>query len=302
MLQRIFSISIVIGALYCDAFPQARTLTVVAEPNAVVWLDDVRRGQTAADGKLEIKTFPAGTHRLRVRADGFKEAIQPVTALQKGQVKVALVKTTDEAEINFQKAEALAAGSEKEKAAELYRSALSLRPRFPEAALGLARVLGDSEDALKAVADARKLRPAYAEASAVEGRIYKNLGEEEKAIASFKRALAEGRGIQPEAHAGLGLLYKERGENYGGQGDFRSEVENYLLAAAELKLALKQLGGAPDAEVIYQLLGETYEKARKFPEAIAVYEEFLKTFPDSTDATAVQSLIVQARKQMAEQE
>jgi hypothetical protein len=40
---------------------------------------------------------------------------------------------------------------------------------------------------------------------------------------------------------------------------------------------------------------------KKFEEAIAVYEEFLRIFPDSNEAGAVRSFIVQIRKQMSEQ-
>ena len=66
-------------------------------------------------------------------------------------------------------------------------------------------------------------------------------------------------------------------------------------------VAAKQLGTSPDAMVVYQLLGLVYERQKKFHEAIALYEEFLRLFPDSSEATAVQSFIVQIRKQMAQQ-
>jgi tetratricopeptide (TPR) repeat protein len=51
---------------------------------------------------------------------------------------------------------------------------------------------------------------------------------------------------------------------------------------------------------LYQLLGLVYERQKKYNEAIAVYEEFLKLFPDSNDAPAVQSFIVQLKKQMGQ--
>ncbi|MDQ3801137.1 MAG: tetratricopeptide repeat protein [Acidobacteriota bacterium] len=281
----------------------ARSITVVTEPNAIVWIDDVRRGTTDASGKLSIRTVPSGVRKLRVRADGFKEAVQTLTAAQKGEVKVALVKTTDEAELTFQQAE-VATTVDREKAVELYRKAIQLRPRFAEAQLGLARVLLDRNDtieAMKAIREAKKIRPVYPEASAVEGRIYRAEGDDDKAIAAFRRAIREGKGFQPEARAGLGLLYKERAEGFGSEGDFEQEKTNYDLAAAEFKMALQQLSGAPDAEVIYQLLGVSYEKQQKYTEAIKIYEEFLRVFPDSSEASAVRSFIVQAQKQMQEQ-
>ena len=159
----------------------------------------------------------------------------------------------------------------------------------------------DNEESLKAIREARKIKPIYPEASAVEGRIYRSEGTEEKAIAAFKRAIKEGKGFQPEAHAGLALLYKERAEGFGASSDIEQEKANYDLAADEFKIAIQQLSGAPDAEIIYQMLGFSYEKQHKYAEAIKVYEEFLRVFPDSAEASAVRSFIVQAQKQMNQQ-
>jgi tetratricopeptide (TPR) repeat protein len=279
----------------------ARSITIVAEqPDAIVWIDDVRRGVTDTSGRLVIKTVPAGVRRLRVRAEGFKEVAQTLAAAQKGEIKITLVKTTDEAELAFQQAEAQAA-TDREKSVELYRKALRLRPRFAEAQLGLARVLsesGESEQALKALGEARKIKPVYPEATAVEGRIYRSEGDDEKAIAAFNRAIREGKGFQPEANAGLALLYKERAEGFGSENNLEEEKSNYALATAKFITAIQQLSGAPDAEILYQLLGVTYEKQQKYADAIKVYEEFLRVFPDSPEATAVRSFIVQAQKQL----
>jgi regulator of sirC expression with transglutaminase-like and TPR domain len=63
-----------------------------------------------------------------------------------------------------------------------------------------------------------------------------------------------------------------------------------------LKTALKQLSGAPDAIIIYQLLGLIYERQKKPTDAIQVYEEFLRFFPDTVEAEAVRSFIVQLKK------
>ena len=49
--------------------------------------------------------------------------------------------------------------------------------------------------------------------------------------------------------------------------------------------------------VIYQLLGLVYERQKKYAEAIATYEEFLSIFPNSVEATAVRSFIVQLKKE-----
>jgi tetratricopeptide (TPR) repeat protein len=298
-MKKIIIYLILITSFAISVFAQKttyRSITVVTQPNTTVWVDDIKRGTTDANGKLDIKTVASGVRKIRLRANGFKEVSQNLTATQIGDVKISLVKTTDDAEIAFQKAEA---ETDKERAVELYKTAISLRPKYAEAFVGMARVLSsleDAEGALKAIADVRKLRPIYPEASAVEGRIYKNDDQEEKAIASFKRAIKEGKGFQPEAHTGLALLYKEKAERYKSNGDFDLEIETFQLAADELKIAISQLSGTEPT--FYEILGIIYESMKKFKEAIGVYEDFIKTFPESNEVPTYRSYIVQAKKQM----
>ncbi|HTH50627.1 MAG TPA: tetratricopeptide repeat protein, partial [Pyrinomonadaceae bacterium] len=243
-----------------------RAVTISSEPNTKVWIDGILYGKTDKTGVLEIRSVASGAHTLTVRADGFKQKSQPLAATAKGEVKVALVKTTDEAELAFQEAERLLS-RDRDQAIAAYEKAVKLRPNFPEALVALARAQADNldvEGALKTIQTARRLRPGYAEASAVEGRIYRDNADEAKAIASFKRAITEGKGFQPEALTGLGLLYKEKAEGLGGAGDFENESANYVESAKYLKQALKQLSGAPDSVVIYQLLGLVYERQKKW--------------------------------------
>ncbi len=303
--KKIIAAVLLCGVLAVSAAAQKtslRNITVITEPNATVWIDDVNYGKTDTSGKLAIRTFPGGTHKIRVRANGFKEVSQNLLPAQKGDLRVALVKTNDPAEIAFQQAEA---ETDKEKAVVLYEKAIKLRPKFAEAQIGMARALvdlGDTDNALKAISVARKARPGYSEASAVEGRIYKADNKEDKAIASFKRAVTEGKGVQPEALTGLGLLYKDRAEGFGAASDFEAEKQNYLLAAAELKKAVPQLAGAPDVIIIFQQVGDCYEKAKMYKEAIKVYEEFLRIFPDANEAETFRSFIVQLEKRIKEEQ
>src|ERR1044071_7606303 len=74
----------------------SRSITVRSEPNAVVWLDEVRRGVTGAEGRLALEKVSAGRHSLRVRANGFKERTLALTPAQRGEVEVSLTPTTDE--------------------------------------------------------------------------------------------------------------------------------------------------------------------------------------------------------------
>lgn len=278
----------------------ARTITVVTEPGASVYVGGVLYGKTGEDGRLSIRTVAPGQRTIRVRAAGFSEATKTLTPTLKGNVAITLTKTTNAAELAFQEGERQAS-LDRAKAIAAFRDAIKLNPKLVAAHLALARNLsesGDHEGAMKAIAALKKISPRNAEASAIEGRILKDTGEEAKAIAAFKRSIAEGRGFQPEAYAGLGLLYNEKAEGLGDTDDAQSTAL-YNDAAKNLATAAKQLASAPDATVIMQLVGLIYEKQKRFKEAIEVYEEFLKLFPDSPEAEAVRSFIVQIRKEIA---
>jgi len=267
-----------------------RTLTILSEPSAVVWIDEVRRGVTDARGRLADLKINTGAHSLRVRADGFKQVTMSVPATQRGELKVNLIRTTDRAELLFQQAETARETARddaaRQKAADLYRQTLKLRG---DAAghLGLARVLldlNDTDGALTEVESARRFRAIYPEASAVEGRIYRETGQTEEAIGAFNRAIRESRGFQPEAHVGVGRIYEDKGE--------------HELAAREFQIAINQLS---DTEpIIYQMLGVAHEKSGKNREAIAAYENYLRLAPNGSQASAVRSIIEQLKLERPE--
>ena len=269
----------------------ARTLIVIAEPNAIVWLDEIRRGTTDQAGKLALSRISSGQHSLRVRAAGFKEMTVPVLAAQQGEISVRLLRTTDEAELTFQQAETARETARddeaRQRAADLYRQTLKLRAAFPAAHIGLARVLlelNDTNGALPEIERARRYRANYPEASAVEGRIYRETGQTDEAIGAFNRAIRESHGFQPEAHVGIGRVYEERGQ--------------YDLAAREFQIAINQLS---DTEpIIYQLLGAAYEKSGNNKEAIAAYENYLRLAPNGSLAPAVRSILDQLKTQQPE--
>jgi len=272
--------------------PSPASLTITSEPNAIVWIDEIRRGTTGATGTLELKSVSAGRHVLRVRAMGFKETAVPLVAGRRS-IAVKLIRTTDQAELTFQQAEDAREKARDDAArrqsADLYRQALKLRPAYPAAHVGLARVLLDLNDyqaALSEIEAARRTRPAYAEASAVEGRINREAAFTDEAIQSFRRSIREGRGFQPEAHVGLARVFEDKGQNEE--------------AIAEFRKALDQLS---DSEpVIYQLLGAAYEKQQKYKEAVAAYEKYLALAPNGSLAPAVRSIIDQLRRDAAGQE
>ncbi|MEP6706942.1 MAG: tetratricopeptide repeat protein [Pyrinomonadaceae bacterium] len=300
-----FALFVLIGLSFSVSYPvfsqqrtkatgsTSKTITISTEPDAIIWLDEIRRGTTDAAGKLTLMKISSGRHIMRVRANGFKEATTSLLPGRRGNVVVELVRTSDQAELTFQHAETAREQAKDEearqKAAELYRSALTLRPAFPAAHVGLARVLmslNDSSGALEEIDAARSTRPVYPEASAVEGRIYREDGFTDKAIASFRRAIREAHGFQPEGHVGLARILEEK--------------RQYEEAAAEYELAIKQL--SETEPVIYQLLGAVYEKLEKYKEAVTAYEKYLELAPNGSLSGAIRSIIDQLRRQAAGQQ
>lgn len=264
-------------------------LTITTEPNTIVWIDEIRRGTTDASGKISLTKVSPGRHTVRVRAAGFKETS---VALLPGRktLAVKLVPTTDQAELLFQQAESAREKARDEasqqKAADLYREAIKVRPSYPAAHVGLARVLMDLNEFKEAHAQidaARRARPSYPEASAVEGRIYREEAFDRDAIRSFNRAIREGGGVQPEAFVGLAKVYEDKGE-----------VEQ---AVAEYRKAIAQLS---DSEpVIYQMLGAAYERIEKPKEAVAAYEKYLQLAPNGSYAAAIRSILEQLKREAA---
>jgi len=271
-------------AIYAQA-----PLTITTEPNAIVWIDELRRGTTDAAGKLTVNKVSAARHVVRVRAKGFKETTTPLLPGRRS-LSVKLLPTTDQAELLFQEAEIArekARGDEALKqAADLYREAIKLRPAFPAAQVGLARVLMDLnefKEAHAAIDAARRTKPSYAEASAVEGRLYRDEAFDNEALSSFRRALREAAGFQPEAHVGMAKVYEDKGQ--------------FAQAVAEYRAAIAQLS---DSEpVIYQMLGAAYEKMEKPKEAVTAYEKYLQLAPNGSYAAAIRSILEQLKREAA---
>jgi cytochrome c-type biogenesis protein CcmH/NrfG len=263
-------------------------VNISTQPGAAVWVDEVRRGTADAEGKLQLK-LTSGRHSLRVRASGFAERTLALLPTQRGAVSAVLTKTTDEAELAFQQAEVEREKGNNAQAIELYRKALKLRPRYAAAHLGIARALESQEEfdaALEEIAAARRDRPNYAEASAVEGRILRSLADYDGALNSYRRALREGRGFQPEAYAGMGIVHEDKGRNEEAADAFRK--------------AIAQLS---DTEpILYELLGRNLERLERWKEAVAAYEKYLELAPTGAHASAINSIIDQLRKQAAEAE
>ena len=271
---------------------QPAALTITTEPNAIVWIDEVRRGTTDASGKLTLAKLSPRRHTVRVRANSFKEATA-VLLPGRRTLAVKLVGTSDPAVLMFQQAEKAREEARddatRENAADLYREALKNPPANPAAHVGLARVLFDLNKFKEAHAEidaARRSRPVYPEASAVEGRIYREEGFADDAVRSFRRSIREANGFQPEAHVGLARVLEDKGDS--------------AAAILELRKALAQLD---DSEpVIYQMLGAAYEKVNKPKDAVAAYEKYLQLAPNGSYAAAIRSILNQLKREATGEE
>ena len=281
--------TVVVVLAVVSASSAQQQLIITTEPNAIVWIDDVRRGTTDASGKLTLTKVTPRRHTIRVRANGFKETSVPLVAGRRA-ISVKLVPTTSEAELTFQKAETARESARddasRQKAAELYLEAIKLSPSNAAAHVGLARVLLDLtkfNEALDEIDAARKARPNYSEASAVEGRIHREEGNFDQAIRSFRRSIREAGGFQPEARVGLARVLEDKGQ--------------FAEAVVELRAAIDQLS---DSEpVIYQMLGAAYEKLEKPKDAVAAYEKYLQLAPNGSYAAAIRSILEQLKREAA---
>ena len=281
--------TVVVVLAVVSASSAQQQLVITTEPNAIVWIDDVRRGTTDASGKLTLTKVTPRRHTIRVRANGFKETSVPLVAGRRA-ISVKLVPATSEAELTFQKAETARESARddasRQKAADLYRDAIKLSPSHAAAHVGLARVLLDLtkfNEALDEIDAARKARPNYSEASAVEGRIHREEGNFDQAIRSFRRSIREAGGFQPEARVGLARVLEDKGQ--------------FAEAVVELRAAIDQLS---DSEpVIYQMLGAAYEKLEKPKEAVAAYEKYLQLAPNGSYAAAIRSILEQLKREAA---
>jgi tetratricopeptide (TPR) repeat protein len=288
---RVIRVSLWLILLTVAVQAQPAALTITTEPNAIVWIDEVRRGTTDASGKLVLTKLSPGRHTVRVRANQFKEATA-VLLPGRRTLAVKLAGTSDPAILMFQQAEMAREQARddatREKAADLYRETLKNGPNAA-AHVGLARVLLDLNQFKEARAEidaARRVRPIYPEASAVEGRIYREEAFQDEAIRSFRRAIREAGGFQPEAHVGLARVFEDKGD--------------FPAAVVELRKALDQLS---DSEpVIYQMLGAAYEKINKPKEAIAAYEKYLELAPSGSYAAAIRSILNQLKREAAGEE
>src|SRR6266536_4460799 len=83
----------------------ARSITIVSEPAATIWIDEIKRGVTDDHGALSSLKLSNGAHTLRARAMGFKEMSIAIPATQRGRLALRFPRPTEHARLLFPRAE-----------------------------------------------------------------------------------------------------------------------------------------------------------------------------------------------------
>ncbi|MGA3065502.1 MAG: tetratricopeptide repeat protein [Tepidisphaeraceae bacterium] len=156
-----------------------------------------------------------------------------------------------------------------ERAAEMFRRALAIKPQWPEAHSNLGNVLqalGQYPQSIAAYQQALSLRPNFPECLSNFSNALRSCGEFDQAIAAARKAL-ELRPAYPKAYVNLGLAYQ-------GKGD-----QNQAIAAYQKALALQ-----PDLAEAHANLGTALNLARRVDEAIVACREAIRLRPNLADA------------------
>jgi len=265
------------------------SLTVKTEPGTIIWVDSLRYGVVAEGGELIVNNLSLGSHTVRARLKGKREITQGIKLSGESNqtIQLDLSKPADKAELNFQVAEELRVIGKHTEAIDLYRRAIELRGgNYPAARIGLARSLLSNENYNEAVAEAHKaLREkggVYPEAHTVIGNIKRTQGLYDDALTSYHTALQQAHNFSPEAHTGTALVYQDRNST-------EDAIKHFQMAIAQ----------ANDTEpIIYYWLGSTLEREYRNREAVEAYEKYLKLQPNTTQASALRSVLKQLKREI----
>ena len=145
-----------------------------------------------------------------------------------------------------------------DKALEIYRKAISLKPDYADAHNNMGVTLKDQgklEEAIAAYRKAVALKPDYAEAHNNIGVALKDQGKLEEAIVAYSKAIS----LKPdyaEAHNNIGVIFKDQGK-----------LEE-AIAAYSKAISLK-----PDYAEAHNNIGVIFKDQGKLEEAIAAYNK-----------------------------
>ena len=215
--MKVSSICCSVVLLVPPAIHAQAALTITTEPNAIVWIDEIRRGTTDASGKLSLTKVSPGRHTVRVRANGFKETTVALASRPSHSCRKARYQRPTRPNCCFNrrrprvKKRATMRLDKKPPISIAKRS--NCGRHFPLRTSVSRACCSTSTSSKKRTQrstprDEQDLR--IAEASAVEGRIYREEALIDEAIRSFRRAIREGGGVQPEAYVGLAQVLRRQ--------------------------------------------------------------------------------------------
>jgi predicted TPR repeat methyltransferase len=206
-----------------------------------------------------------------------------------------------------------------EPAAQAYRQALSLRPAYAEAMIGLGYALaeqGQHDEAQGVLERALTIEPGAVDAHVILGNIARARGERGAAVDRFYRALE----LEPAlefAYRQLFELHTELGESRQARAllqkgalalphaaDLHANLGQLLLAEGDCESAASVLGQAlalqPQAPLVQQWLGDALSRLGRHEEAIGCYGAALELAPDRADALLGMAAALQSAGRLQE--
>ncbi|HTU34908.1 MAG TPA: tetratricopeptide repeat protein [Candidatus Acidoferrum sp.] len=162
------------------------------------------------------------------------------------------------------------------KAEEAYEQAIAQDPDEANYHQGLAEALleqGKYPEALAQYKKLSELQPGTAENYVRMAELYRRLGKFDDAKTSILRA-------KELAPGNLQVLYNEA-LLYEDQGNYDQAIQVLTDAIAGMKAqSSTNPGGATALAILYEKLGQVYEEAQNYPEAIETYQQMAKLSPN----------------------
>lgn len=259
---------------------------ITGQAGSVIFINTIRHGVTTDKGEVDLPRIHTGSYPVRVRTVGYTDwnGSVVIAAGASRTLKVTQQPTTDETTLHYQKGEALRDSGKNKDAVQEYQQALTARPAFTEARIGMARcfvTLQDYQEAEKQTQAAIKAGGrTLVEAQTVLANLRRHQGLSEEAIFEYRKAIKLAAGNAFEAHIGLAIALDEAGKTDEAVKEYRIGI-------------MQDMETEP---ILYYQLGEILEKAGRNKEAIEAYRNYVRLDPEGEYASAVESVIEQLKQ------